>query len=250
MFRKKNQHVLLLCILTSLFISNFSNAQSVEPQIQINEFHKFRIAIDGGLGYLVASASEAKAQMKGFGISDNETDRYYRELKLGEQAGGSIYYQFNQNMGVGIDYNLFTTKSSVNGFLDPGDGWSKYYGPFSEKIYINFVGVSFLQTQKLNEKWNVYGKLSTGMAFYRDETRIITAPVLITGNAPAIKGESGISYALTRNISVNLGISYFFSVLNKIEMNNGTDTNELELEGDMKENLSRLSLTSGIQFHF
>lgn len=250
MFRKIFHPALFLCLVVSFLSLNFVNAQSADQPMQVVKYQKFRISIDGGLGYLIASTGTAKEQMRNYGIPDQEADRYYRELKLGEQAGGSVHYMINQTMGLGFDYNLFTTGSSVMGYLDTGDGWTKYYGPFNEKIYTSFVGVSAFQSQKLSERWDLYGKFSVGMVFYRNEARIIVAPAMITGNAPAIRGESGISYSLTRHVSVNAGLSYLFSSLRKIELSNGANTSEVELEGDMKENLSRLSLSTGVQFHF
>ena len=241
--------VIFSIVTQSLYAQLYDN--KVERQLdEARHQPKFRISIDGGLGYMIASTKAAKAQMKSYEIADQEADRYYREIKLGEQAGASIYYQIDPDVGFGLDYNIFTTKSEVMGFLTTGDGYIKYYGPFKEKIYTSFLGASFLQRQNINEKWNLYGKLSVGLAFYRNESMMIIVPALITGNAPAIRGESGLSYSINPRISVIAGISYLFSTLRKIEVNDGTNTTAVKLEGDMKENLSRLSVSTGVQFHF
>lgn len=255
MFKKNYRPSLHLIILASLFIPHFVLAQQ-SAQNNSQQFtetisqSRFVITVDGGLGYLIASTKSAKAQMKSYGISDQEANRYYRELKLGEQAGASAYYLINKTYGLGLDYNLFGTNGSVMGYLDPGDGWTKFYGPFNEKIYTSFVGASVFQSQKLNERWSQYGKFSLGMALYRNEARIIVAPALITGSAFAIRGEYGVAYSLTRNLSVNAGISYLLSSLRKIQMDDGTNSTEVKLEGDSKENLSRLNLSTGLQFNF
>ena len=248
---------LILLLLTAIFsiIAQSSYAQSYDNKgerqsVEAKHQTKFRISIDGGFGYLIASTKAAKAQMKSYEITDQEADRYYREIKLGEQAGASIHYMINPHVGIGFDYNIFTTKGEVMGFVTSGGEWAKYYGSFKEKIYTSFLGASFFQNQKLKEKWNLYGKLSVGLAFYRNESMMIIVPELITGNAPAIRGEYGISYSINPHISVNAGISYLFSTLSKIEVNDGTNTTEVKLEGDMKENLSRLSLSTGVLFHF
>jgi len=211
---------------------------------------KFRVSIDGGFGYLIASTKAARAQMKSYEIPDEEADRYYREIVLGEQAGASIHYLVNPDVGFGLDYNIFTTKGEVLGYVTSGGEWAKFYGPFKEKIYTSFLGASVFQNQKINEKWNFYGKLSFGVAFYRNESMMIILPALITGNAAALRGELGLSYSINRRFSVNAGISYLFSTLRKIQINDGTNTTEVKLEGDMKENLSRLSVSTGVQFHF
>jgi hypothetical protein len=253
---KRNYFYTLLLLLAGPFFTlqtSFAQSQATEvfnQPVEAVDFSRFRISIDGGLGYLIGSTKTAKAQMKNYGISELEADRYYREIKLGEQAGASVYYLLNPKFGLGLDYSFFTTNSSVLGYLDPGDGWTRYYGKFSEKIYTNFVGVSYFQDRKINEKWHYYGKLSVGVAFYRNEAHIIVLPTLLIDTAPAIQGESGFSYSLSKHISIGLSISDFFSSLRKIKVNNGTNTNEVKLEGDMKENLSRLSVSTGLQFHF
>ena len=188
--------------------------------------------------------------MKNYGISDQGADDYYRKLKLGEQAGASAYYFINPSYGVGLDYSWFTTNSSAMGYLDPGDGWTKYYGQIKEKMYTNFVGASGFQKVPINEKWNLCGKFSLGMAFYRDEARIVNVPRLITGSAFAVRLEYGFAYSLTRNISVNASVSYLLSTLDKVQIDDGTSLTEVKLEGESKENISRLNLSTGLQFHF
>jgi len=247
--------VLLLFSAVSIIIplplySKPIDKDAAKQSVGVIQSSRFRISVDGGFGYLLASTKVAKDQMKSMGISDQEADRYYREIKLGEQAGASIHYMINRQVGIGFDYNIFTTKSEVMGFLTIGDNRTKYYGPFKEKIYTSFLGISAFQNQVIKEKWNLYGKLSAGLAFYRNESMTIIAPGLITGNGPAIRGESGISYSITGHISVNVGISYLFSTLSKVVVNDGTNITTVKLEGDMKENLSRLSLSTGVQFHF
>lgn len=239
-----------LCLLNSSLSAQSNHNDNLQTnQVPIKR-SRLVVSIDGGLGYLLGSTKTAKQQMKNYGISDSEADRYYRKMKLGEQAGASVYYFVTPDYAFGLDYNLFTTGGEVLGYLDPGDGWTKYYGAFKEKIYTNFFGISAFQKQRLNDDWNMYAKFSLGMATYRNESEIIVAPMLITGKAPAIKGEFGFSYSLSRNISVNAGLSYLFSSLRKIKVDDGTNLTEVELNEDTKENLSRLNFSTGLQFTF
>lgn len=224
-----------------------SNRQQFSPAITSS---KFQLSVDGGLGYLLGSTKEAKKQMQSYGASNQDVDSYYRQFKLGEQAGASAYFMIKPFLGIGLDYNLFTTKACVNSFMDAGDGWSKCYGPYREKIYTNFLGISCLSKQWINERLSYYGKLSAGLVFYRDEVFLIVSPALVTGNAPAIRGESGLAYSIAKNVSLTIGVSYLFSSLTKVTMNNGTATQDVTLEGDSKENLSRIAIATGLQFNF
>jgi hypothetical protein len=248
-------HFCLMFLFVGLVFGSMAvSAQESQKQNSISSFNsesksRFCISINGGFGYLIASTKLAKAQMKSYGISDSDADSYFSEFKMGEQAGASLYYMINPTFGIGLDYNIFTTKGQVLGTINPGEGYS-YYGLFSDKVYTNFVGASYFQIMKLKSKWSLYDQFSIGIAFYRDEAQVIIAPLLYTGKAPAIRGESGISYSLTRRISANIGLSYLFSVLNKIEVNDGNTTTKVKLDKDSRENLSRLGLTTGLKFNF
>lgn len=211
---------------------------------------KFHIAINGGLGYLVGDMKTSKSQMKEMGVSNEEANRYYDDFKGGRQAGIAMHYMLFPYTGIGLDYNIFTTNSQMMLLLLSNDNRNYLYGKFSEKIYTNYLGLSLQPNQVLSDKLNLYEILSMGMAFYRNESQVIFAPALITGNAMAVKGESGISYQLQKHLSLNLGVSYFISTLKKIKLKNGTETVEMELPEDSKENLSRLNLSAGIQFNF
>lgn len=255
MRRKESSFSLPLLVLILLFSNHsvfaqqeiLSNRQQFSPAITSS---KFQVSVDGGLGYLLGSTKAAKKQMQSYGVSNQDVDSYYRQFKFGEQAGASAYYMIKPFLGIGLDYSLFTTKACVNSFIDAPDGWSKYYGPYREKIYTNFLGISCLSKQPINERLSYYGKLSAGLVFYRDEVFLIVSPALVTGNASAIRGELGFSYSIAKHVSLNVGISYLFSSLTKVTMNNGIATQDVTLEGDSKENLSRLAISTGLQFNF
>lgn len=253
----KRLHFVRTVIILSLmlFAGRISYSQPNGP-ITLSEFFsevykpKYMLNVNGGLGYLIANARESKEQLSGFEISRKEINKYYNFLRPGGTAGASMHYLLKTNLGIGLDYHLFTTGNKVMGYLNPGDGWTKFYGPFSEKIHTNFWGISMYYSRPINKKWFYYGKLSGGWAFYKNQAQVIVPRFRIKGNAPAIFGESGVTYKLNKNFSFNMGFSDFFSVINKIDVYDGEITNNLVLEGKNKENLMRLNLTAGVQLHF
>jgi hypothetical protein len=232
----------------------FSSAQ-VNPRnsgTSGEEWETSRIVLymNGGLGYLTGSTKSAKANMRSMGVSESDIDQYFRDFKTGSMGMASVYYLLTRELGIGVDYHVFTTRGQVLGYLDPGDGWNKYYGIFSDKVYTNFVGISFLTRENTRGRWGFYTRLSLGMALYRDEGSLVNAPVLITGQSFATAGDMGMTYSLSRHVSLNMGLSYMLASLGKINSNNGTDIVEIKLNKDTRENLSRLNLSGGLVFYF
>lgn len=240
--------VLISLIIISPQILLAQKEVTKEPELYSSS--KFHISVNGGLGYLIGDMKTSKSQMKDMGVSDLEVDRYYDNFKGGNQAGIAIHYMIFPYTGIGLDYNIFTTNSQMMLLLLSNDNSSYFYGKFSEKIYTNYLGLSLQPNQVLSDKLNLYEMLSLGMAFYRNESQAIFAPALITGNALAVKGKTGISYQLYKHLSLNLGVSYFISSLKKIKLTDGKETLEMELPDDSKENLSRLNLSAGVQINF
>lgn len=241
---------LILFLLSHNLSTAQSNSDNSPSQVKALSFSRFVVSVNGGLGYLTGNTKNMKAQMRSFGVSESDINQYMSDYKLGEFGEASVHYMINKGLGFGIDYNVFATNGQVKGYLDPGDGWTKYYGVFSDKVYTNFVGASCLSRAELGKSWGYYDKLSLGMAFYRDEMSVINTPFLVTGKSFAMYGEFGLTYSLSKHISINAGLSYFVSTLGKIKSDNGTDVAETKLDKDSKENLSRLNLSTGLLFNF
>lgn len=251
---KLNDLIFLIMLLTVSFLSltQTAKAQSeVDDQSSIAAVNlkpaRFRLTIDGGLGTLVRNMETEKKQMRAYGLSDSEVNRYFKELKWGEQAGVTFHYMIFKKTGIGLDYNIFTTRSNTKGttYIYSDDIPFIYYGSISEKIYTSFAGISLIQEEQLGKKWNCFGQLSGGMVFYRNEARFVF-PVLYTEDTSAVKGSCGISWSFTSHISMNMGASYMYAYLKKAERKSANHASEEVIKKD----LSRLGITTGLQFQF
>lgn len=253
---QKPFHLCFLLFLVSCFSFNYSFSQSsagnlTELPLKHNkEFSRFLVAFDGGVGRLLGDAQTAEYILTGFGISIEQSKSYYSDLKSGYQASTSAYYLINSHLGVGVDYNYFTTGNSFEGYFIDWNLLQKFYGKFSEKVYTNFVGVSILGNLPLGSKWNVFGKFTQGKCFYRNETQTILTPSLYTADAKAFKLEAGTAYKLVRHVSVVFSMTYFKGFLFNVDLNNGTETTNIDLHESGAEDLSRLNFNAGFQFDF
>lgn len=234
----------------ALLLPNVIQAQ-IDPEfVQKNSQDKIRIELDGGLAYLLGSTKNAKTQLKNYGIAETEADAYYRNFKLGEEAGISATYFLHESFGLGLDYRIFTTKASVMGYLDVYESFSKVYGPFTEQVYTNFWAVSWFQNLAINQKLNFYSRISMGWASYRNEAKIMVSPVLLTGNAPAMRISSGLTCQLTEFMAIDFSLSGFASVIREMTLNDGKQSSTHKLDKVTQENMSRVSLTTGLVIQF
>ena len=212
---------------------------------------RFRIALFGGYGYRTASTKVAQQNLVNTGFSPEAAKSYYRSFKFGMQGGGQVHYMFWEQNGLGIDYNFFYSKASALGNMDPGDGYTRIYGTMREDIYTHFTGLSWYAHQWISPaRLKYYSLFSVGLAMYRNETRIIYSPVLLTGNALGTNLETGLEYFFSEKIAAGLGLSYFQSTLGKVTVNNGNSIQKVELEDKQREGLGRLNLSAGLKIYF
>lgn len=225
--------------------------QSEPKSIQTGYYSKFRISVEGGAGLLTGSTKAAKNEMSGYGVSKDEINKYYNNLKVGSVAGASVHYLFNEKWGVGVKYEIFTTRSNTMGFANSPDNYTSFYGPISENIYTNFIGLSYFNQQKLkNDRWSLYSSVALGLALYRNEGNFVVVPLLIKGNSFAFNCDIGFEYKFYKNIGLSIGMSGFYSMLNEITVDDGQSESSINLNKKQKENLSRLNLLAGIHFNF
>ena len=214
-------------------------------------FQRLRLGLNGGAGYILSSADKAEESMVAWGIPQDKAEAYYNNLKLGIYGSGDITFMVTPRIGAGLRYKFFYTDADVEGLFDPHDGLYLIYGTYSENIYVSFAGLSLFYTEPLgrSQKFSIYASYAAGMTFYRNEAETFQGNVLITGNALGMDGSLGVEYLISPSIAVGAELSAFNSLLKKVEMTDGTNTQTLELEKENFENLSRVELSLGIRFY-
>jgi len=218
---------------------------------ETESFKRLRLGLNGGAGYILSSADKAEESMVAWGIPQDKAEAYYNNLKLGIYGSGDITFMVTPRIGAGLRYKFFYTDADVEGLFDPHDGLYLIYGTYSENIYVSFAGLSLFYTEPLgrSQKFSIYASYAAGMTFYRNEAETFQGNILITGNALGMDGSLGLEYLISPSIAVGAELSAFNSLLKKVEMTDGTNTQTLELEKENFENLSRVELSLGIRFY-
>ncbi|MBE0678903.1 MAG: hypothetical protein IH592_09075 [Bacteroidales bacterium] len=214
-------------------------------------FPRLRLGLTGGAGYLFSSSEKAEESMVTWGITNDQAESYYRDLKSGICGSGDITLLLTQRIGLGLRYKFFGTSGSVEGFFDPQDGFNIFYSTYSEHIYVNFAGASLFYSEPLgaSQKFKIYCAYAAGLTLYRNEAESFQGNFLITGNSFGMDGALGLEYFINPSLAVAAELSAFNALLRKIEVTDGSTTETIELEKENIENLSRIEFSLGIRFY-
>jgi hypothetical protein len=196
--------------------------------------------------------------MQGAGLSKDQAKDYYKHLKLGIYAGSDIHYLFNERMGVGLKYLFFSSSADADLNLNTGDGLNFVYMRENEKMYVNYIGPSFLSTLWLGEahKFKFTQELSLGYAHYRDELRFdqrqytLSKNMLATGNTVGGNVEVALEYYPLQWLSVGVNTGLFSAVFKKMKISDNNSNMTVDLDKDNYENASRIHGAIAVQFHF
>ncbi len=223
---------------------------------------RFSIQIHGGIGHLTANTKDDKASLISQGISNPEALKYYEDLNSGYLLQGVLYYRINPKWSIGVENQIFYTQSSISGSIlmnnnniagdySYSDSWDRLYGLIKENIYTNYTGLSLKRNITLiKDVFNGYTSLSMGWIFYRNEYNNVILHRLLTGNTPALNLQTGFEIKISKSIGWNINASYLASYLFKMKINNGKKVSENIFDRKDIKNISRVNLTTGLNFYF
>lgn len=242
---------MLLGMALLVLCSNFTFAQYTSDSTKTEKQNKWKISLDAGLGYRLASIKNSKQTLINQGFSPNEVDNYFKEIKWGPKASAQVHYLFNPSYGLGVDYQFHHSSGSIVGTIDPADGITLFYGKTEDNVYTNYTGLSLYYNEWiLQNKLKYYGQTSIGLCFFRQETISFYTPLLITGKSLGTNLELGLEYFIHEHLALGAQLNFFQSTISKINVDNGSSKDEIKLEKDQYEGLSRLDASVGVKFYF
>jgi len=217
-----------------------------------NQFERFRLGINGGAGYMLASSEKAEEAMTSQGLDAAKAKSYYGNLKTGWLANADLTFMITPDMGTGFKYKFFYTSGNVEDYFDPQDGVHLIYTNYGERIFVNYYGPMAYYQRYLNaaETYRITATYSFGLTTYRNEAEYLNEYLLLTGRNLGTDFAINLEYYITDNLSLGAELSAFYSILRKVKITDGTNTQTLDLDKESYENLSRLELSIGIRFYF
>lgn len=225
-------------LLLLLFLVQISFGQSAIQKAQPKK--EFRIAMQGGYSYRIASVAENTPPA----LKD-----YVNDLRSGYSFGLDAAYFVQPAHGFGLKYSRYSSKASLPNMRFSFIDGSVSYGTISDDIAINFIGPSYLSQFPLSNPAHVFfGGLSLGYMGYNDNSVVGSHNLNIKGATLGAALDLGYDYAISKYITLGAQASLTGGTLSKLTMDYGTSKETVELDEQNLESLSRLDLSAGLRF--
>ncbi len=209
-------------------------------QSQSNDNQRFRIGVQGGFSYRLASLDN---------VSDGFKD-YARKLKSGFNIGLEGSYFIKPKWGLGLKYNSFKTKESLGDVIIEFEDGSVAQGNLSDDIQITFIGpiyiVNFIPN---NPEHAFFGSFGAGYLSYRNQSVIVDRAFEITGETFGSTVDFAYDYKLSETIAVGVQTSLMFGRLSEITIEDDFSKRTERLNGDDQDDLVRLDFSLGLRFY-
>lgn len=199
---------------------------------------KYRIAIQGGLSYLLAeTASSVPAALRA----------HAKELKSGYHWGAEAHYLTDENFGFGVKYSMFYNNNIEPNVSVTFSDNTVLYG-IEVTNYIHFIGPSILyKTQTSNGKNAWVSGLALGYMGYKQKEQIGNRHFTSTGATFGLGVDLGYDIYLSEKLSLGFMVSLAAGSLGEIDIEESGFSQTLELEE--RENLSRIDLSVGLRWN-
>lgn len=190
-----------------------------------------KITIIPGVGYAWRTAK----------LSDqlNSAEREYgKQLTSGMNFEIGAYYRFNDLMGLGLRYNLYTASASGIGYqIDNPSNQTA----ITTDDKITFIGPAWLYSNfEEDTRHKLFSEMGVGLLNYNSKT----SARQVKGFTLGVSATAAYMYAITPNIYIGPQFSFTTGVLKKIKENGVERT----LEEGSYEGLSRVAIGAGITF--
>jgi len=167
---------------------------------------------------MVGNTEKVIEDLQNQGIPKEDAEKYGDDLVVGNIGKFTLNYQISKNYWLGILYNGFYSSAKL----------------LTRKEY---DGYNFL-----------YGEL--GLVFYRDEVEVMRQQTLLTGVALGQNVDFGFKYFIKPRLAISLDALLFSSKLGKVTAKTIYSTEEINLNEEENNNLSRFDLSFGVVFYW
>lgn len=202
-----------------------------------NKYEHFRLSVGGGYSQILAKTIDNVAP---------EIKDHLDALKSGIHFGAGADYFVSKEFGIGLKYSMFVSREELENVSYINNIGSEQTGTLIDDITIQYIGPIF-STQYTSEskRTRLNGAFSVGYLHYTNNASLGNERT-ITGGTVGFVGEIGVELVLSKAISVGTYLGITAGSLTQFEITDEQGTQEVTLEGDQRENITRLDL--GVMF--
>ena len=198
-----------------------------------------RFAVNAGPSYRTGSIPK--------GFSD-EVVQYIRKVKTGNHWGGDFNCLISETIGFGLKYNRFRSTDQAENISLPDPEGNILTGKIEEDVTISYIGPTIATSFFLEPAQSLFiANFSLGMLQYKNKASFIDS-YLLSGNNLGFSFDIGFDKSLTKNLACGIKLAFVGGYLSQLEMQKGTEKENLHLPEGYYEDLSHLNLSFGLRF--
>jgi hypothetical protein len=219
---------------TRLAVRDSSSFDSKEIKKKLQAFpdHKrWRFGVNSGIGLRIAPDPE--------NISP-ELLKYRKSLKSGSRFGADATFFLSPNVGLGVNYSLFSASNTTDYISYEGLDGNLYQGFRKDDMNVHFFGPS-ISIRSIPRHNKIYASCDFTIGYSRYDNNMIfnENEYDLTGHNFGFATSIGSDFMLSKNISIGVYMNITAASLKKII----TENAKIVLNEDQTENLSRVSLS-------
>lgn len=168
---------------------------------------------------------------------------YVKDLKSGFSYDAHFNFMFDENRGLGLRYNSFNSKGSLNNVYVTAPNGQTGYGFTSDNITISYIGADYLYIDKSpNKKVEYKLNLSMGYMGYQDKTNVL-GEYKITGSTFGMVTDFGVNFFITDYFSVGPQLGIVGGAIRRFDITGANGfKGTLKLDSKSVESLWRIDL--------
>lgn len=231
---------IILLFLLCASISTLDAANDILSKLHFN----FSV----GAGYLTVQSAVDPSNINAVNLT-----KYIEKLHSEFNPQVDILYFPQKNTGYGLKYNFYSYSSQGQDFIfSSSDGIHNIVGDMAEKDFVNFIGptIMFVSNSAPDNPLKFFLQYSLGYVSYRSETTMAETNLLITGESFGTSMDAGFHYYLTKNLSLGLKATLFYSTVSNIEIFDGINKEFKTLDKYNSINNSSVGLSASISYIF
>ena len=164
------------------------------------------------------------------------THSYQRDLAQGVSWNGQYTFRPLKRFVFGAIYSGFSSKGS--------------HPEGKDHLWTHFMGAQIGMCNAYTKHWQVRVETGPGVVFLRNNSQVFGKTRKANACSIGRLTQADLTYKLTPNVGIGLGVQYMFSGLFKMRSHYHGETIDVKFNSNNDSNLTRLNITTGLSYYF